>query len=167
MDENPYSTPESEIIEEDNQKNNEIVLADRSTRLVAAILDGLIMMAIAIPLGMVIGYISFDINNPPSVAYQVIGGLIGMAIYLILNGKLLLTKGQTIGKKIMNIQILNADTKTIPSATDLIAKRYLLFSVIGQIPKAGIIIIIDPLLIFRSNKKCLHDDFANTIVVKA
>lgn len=166
MEENPYSAPESEIIEDTNKHVSEIVLANRGTRLLAAIIDSIILMAICLPLFWVFELVDFK-TGETNITTQVLGAVIGVAIYLIVNGKLLLSKGQTVGKKIMKIQVLNADTKTIPSATDILAKRYLIFAVIGQIPMANILHLIDALLIFRSSKKCLHDDFANTIVVKA
>lgn len=166
MEENPYSAPESNILDEDNSDNSEIVLADRSTRLGASIIDSFILMLIFLPLAWALNLVNFETGNT-SLSAQVISGLIGIAIYLVINGKLLLSEGQTIGKKLLKIKIINEETNKVPSFSDIIGKRYLFFMVLGQIPLANIIQIIDVLFIFRSSKKCLHDNFANTIVIKA
>lgn len=166
MEENPYSSPESEVIDETSMNDADAVLADRSTRLVAAILDGLILMVLFLPIVYITGLMDFR-NPRTDLASSVIISLVGVGVYLLINGKLLLSRGQTLGKKIMNIKVIDESTKQVPSAGDIIGKRYLIFYIIGQIPFLSIVNIIDALMIFRSSKKCLHDDFANTIVVKA
>ena len=59
--ENPYEAPESEVVIEDNLDEG-VVLANRWTRLVSQIIDGLIMMAIGIPILFVTGV--FNLSNP-------------------------------------------------------------------------------------------------------
>jgi uncharacterized RDD family membrane protein YckC len=39
--------------------------------------------------------------------------------------------------------------------------------VIAQIPVLNLVMIIDPLLIFRKDKRCLHDLLAGTQVIEA
>ena len=50
----------------------------------------------------------------------------------------------------------------------LLGLRYLVGWVIAMIPFIGVIYsLLDCLLIFRESRQCLHDNIADTIVVKA
>jgi uncharacterized RDD family membrane protein YckC len=93
-------------------------------------------------------------------------GVINIVWYLVINGKLLAANGQSVGKKVMNIKIVRTDG----SKADLqriIGLRLAPIWVVSMIPYVGsVAAIIDCLLIFRSSRKCLHDDIADTIVIK-
>ena len=46
--------------------------------------------------------------------------------------------------------------------------RFLPVTLLGAVPLLGnVLTLVDILLIFRDSQKCLHDQFADTIVVKA
>ena len=50
---------------------------------------------------------------------------------------------------------------------ELYLKRYLVIQLLAILPFiGGLIGLIDTLLIFRSSRKCLHDDIAGTKVIK-
>ncbi len=50
-------------------------------------------------------------------------------------------------------------------AGKLFGIRYFLMHVLAQIPGANLLLMADPLLIFRKDKRCLHDLLAGTQVV--
>lgn len=165
MEDNPYSAPKSDIIADKQQDNSEIVLASRSTRLVAVFLDTFILLLILIPVVLLTGLLDLETLHTELSAGLTMA-VMSLVLYLLINSKLLVSKGQTVGKKIMNIKVIDAKTRAVPSAKNIIAKRYLAFFILGQIPLANIISFVDSLMIFRKSRKCLHDDFAGTIVVK-
>ena len=88
-------------------------------------------------------------------------------MYMLINGSLLVMRGQTVGKLILRIRIVNPSTKKVPGFVDVVLKRYVAFMVLSLLPLISLVTIINPFMIFRETKKCWHDDFANTIVVKA
>jgi uncharacterized RDD family membrane protein YckC len=46
--------------------------------------------------------------------------------------------------------------------------RYLPVTLLGAVPfVGGLVSLVDALLIFRDDRRCLHDEIADTIVVKA
>ena len=50
----------------------------------------------------------------------------------------------------------------------LLALRYLPLQAVGQIPILGVVVgLLNPLLIFRADRRCLHDHIAGTKVVLA
>ena len=93
-------------------------------------------------------------------------GLMGMVMFFVLHGYLLFTRGQTIGKRVVGIRIARYADGGLPPFWPLIAKRYAPIWVVGQIPVIGpYLTLIDALFIFRSDKRCLHDLLAGTLVV--
>ncbi len=85
--------------------------------------------------------------------------------FIVINGKLLICNGQTIGKKALGIKIVDTNGN-LPEKQHLI-KRYGVYFLPGQIPVIGqIISLINVLFIFGPEKRCLHDLLGDTIVIK-
>ncbi|WP_197468815.1 RDD family protein, partial [Alcanivorax sp. HI0083] len=80
-------------------------------------------------------------------------------------GWLLFNRQQTIGKTILNMRIVGMEQDNVP-AGKLYGLRYLVFHVLAQLPGVNLIMIVDPLLIFRSDRRCLHDHLAGTRVIQ-
>ena len=141
-------------------------LASKWSRLGAFFIDTIIMVLIAIILIYVSGiYESLSELESISLLKRVIIGLIGSIFFLIINGKLLISYGQTVGKKILRIKIVTLDGQ-LPNIKTLIFKRYALFLFIQHIPIIGqFISMINPLFIFNKEKRCLHDLVAGTKVI--
>ena len=141
-------------------------LASRWSRLGAVFIDTIIMVLIAIILIYVSGiYESLSELESISLLKRVIIGLIGSIFFLIINGKLLVSYGQTVGKKILRIKIVTLDGQ-LPNIKTLIFKRYALFLFIQHTPIIGqFISLINPLFIFNKEKRCLHDLVASTKVI--
>lgn len=145
----------------------EHLLAGRGERLGGAFLDGLINALIYIPLLMALGIFPSEINNEPIELWmQVFQFVAGWAIFFLLNGYLLVTRGQSIGKLIVKTKIVNLDEE-VPSSTSILGKRYIIPGLISYIPIAGqIFALVNTLFIFRKDKRCLHDHIAGTCVIK-
>jgi len=86
-------------------------------------------------------------------------------IFFSLHGVPLYQRGQTLGKRIMGIAIVTLDHQK-PAFFHLIAQRYLTQWIIGMAPGLGIVLrLVDILLIFRQDKRCVHDLIARTKVI--
>ena len=175
---NPYAPP-SAPLEDAPQVGQGLELADRGTRFGAQFCDGFITgipaMAAIFASGLIMGR-WFPVYVRTGVSAQWVLGLVGVAAYLavffLINGWLLKTRGQTVGKRICGIRIARPDG-TVPGLSQTFGRRIAVFSIPGlitgpfAIPLAYVIQLADVLCIFRSSRKCLHDDVAGTIVVKA
>ena len=84
---------------------------------------------------------------------------------LIANLVLLHQSGQTIGKKILGTQIVRSDGSRA-SLGRIILLRILPIRFLGAIPYLGaLVVLIDALMIFGKEVRCLHDQIADTIVI--
>jgi uncharacterized RDD family membrane protein YckC len=91
---------------------------------------------------------------------------IGALIFILLNGYLLATRGQTIGKVLLKIRIVRPSGEAV-SPTRLVL-RYGAGFVAGLVMAVvWVYSLIDCLMIFRKSRRTLHDEIADTIVVKA
>jgi uncharacterized RDD family membrane protein YckC len=141
-------------------------LADRGTRFVASLLDGVIFLAVMVPVVVMTGYIDkFGPGRQPDFGEQTVMALIGMVVFYVLNGFFLLN-GQTIGKKLMGTRVADESGDPVPFGK-LVALRYLPFQIVGGIPYVGVILgLVNVLLIFGNDLRCRHDYVCGTIVVK-
>ena len=96
--------------------------------------------------------------------------LCGIPAYLILNGWLLWTRGQTAGKAAMSLMIVDHQTGNCASLWKLLFVRALIPVVViaaGFIWELlWLLVLIDFCFIFRKDQRCLHDWIAGTRVVK-
>jgi uncharacterized RDD family membrane protein YckC len=91
----------------------------------------------------------------------------GFLLFLILQGYLLATRGQTIGKTLFKIRIARPDG-SLPSIGRVIGLRYGIQALASVIPAAAqIFALVDLTLIFRASRRCLHDQIADTVVLQA
>jgi uncharacterized RDD family membrane protein YckC len=163
---NPYQTPKSDLTNTDNTNSQESGLAKRSSRLLAAIIDGIIGMLIALPFWFISGiWESIRSGVALSFSYTIAAGVYGFLGFTLIHFYFLNKNGQTIGKKFLNIKIVNLDDQ-LTGAMPLILKRYLPVSVISLIPILGsLLVLVDILFIYRNDKRCIHDLIAGTKVV--
>jgi uncharacterized RDD family membrane protein YckC len=165
---NPYQAPSSDSGEEAvPHLASNAPLATRVSRLLAAIVDGLIQGLVVFPLQFAFGvYEGFPQVKPLGVLSTIAWTITGFLIYLAFNAYLLNKSGQTIGKRIMGIRIVNHDDGQKPPLARLLLLRVLPVQVVSMIPVVGgVAALIDVLLIFRKNQRCLHDQIAGTDVV--
>jgi uncharacterized RDD family membrane protein YckC len=89
-------------------------------------------------------------------------------VLLVIQVYLLVTRGQTIGKKLLGIKIVAYDTEAHPGFVKIILLRGFVNGVISAIPVVGgLYALVDACFIFREDRRCLHDHLAGTKVVKA
>ena len=165
VQDNPYAAPAAMVADENP---GELALADRGTRLGAVFLDGLFFGFSMAPLILVMSLLGPETTNLDAklglgmgVALLVFAGVvIGNCYYLHRNG-------QTLAKKLLGIRVVRRDGSRCGLARIFFA-RYLPVTVLGLIPFiGGIVSLVDALLIFRDDRRCLHDEIADTIVVRA
>lgn len=157
---NPYAAPAARVA--DAYYGDELVLAERGTRLAAVLLDGLVFLVAYIPL---IIYGVRSSQGSSATLFAALGGFAALAL-VVCNFVLLYRDGQTIGKKLLGIKIVRSDGDRVGLAR-IIFMRWLPVGLLGAIPLLGpVISLTDALLIFRDSRLCLHDQIADTIVVK-
>lgn len=163
---NPYQTPKSGLSGSESGQAQEGELATRGTRFLAALVDGIIGLLLAIPFWLTSGaWIYFRAERHLPYTYTlaaVVYGFIGFALihYYFLN-----KRGQTVGKKLLNIRIIGIDDQH-PGAMSILLKRYLPISLASLLPLIGsLLTLVDILFIFRKDRRCVHDLIAGTKVV--
>ncbi|UPR54238.1 RDD family protein [Vibrio cyclitrophicus] len=152
----------SEVIE----NTPTIVLASRWSRVGASLIDGLIGIAMMTPIFLYTDYFQkiFDTGKIDT-KELLIASVYGWVVFLLCHGYLLQKKGQTIGKNVMEIAIVDMDGKQI-GLFNIVIKRILPMSIFVYIPVIGqFISILNYLFVFRKNRRCLHDLIAGTQVV--
>lgn len=162
-DYNPYRAPTAHVDDVADERGE---LAGRGTRLGAVLLDGVIFGVLGIVAAIAIPAVKANgVGAGTAAAIGLVG--IGILVLLIVNLVLLHRHGQTIGKKLLGIKIIRTDGDRAGLGR-IFFLRILAPGVIGAIPFAGpIFSIVDPLFIFRESRRCIHDVFADTIVVRA
>ena len=163
---NPYRAPETVAAQPPSSPPGQ--LASRWARLGGAIIDGVVITVVGLPVEYAMGvYDNFpDISEPTS---QV--GLLSLSfscvLFLVLNGYLMATRGQTIGKSLLRMRMVRTNGKAATFGR-LMWLRYLPQWVVVLIPILGpYLAFVDPLFIFRRDKRCVHDLIAGTMVVRA
>ena len=161
---NPYATPNAQVMDVPSEGAE---LASFGLRFLGALIDGLIMMMLIIPMMFATGYIS-DImaGVQPGLLDNLKIGLLGFVIFMVVQGYFLNASGQTIGKKILGTKIVTMNNEK-PEFLKLILMRYVTIHAISQIPiLGGVFGFVNYIFIFFGDQRqCLHDKFAGTKVV--
>jgi uncharacterized RDD family membrane protein YckC len=138
-------------------------LGGMGKRFLARLIDGIIVGVVASLIGWAIGWNQFDTDN---VGNSWKGGLVMAVLYFVYEFVQLAKGGQTLGKKVMGIRVLNvADGTQITQNTAMI--RAAMWS--GPALLCGFWYIIDGLspLWDKPWAQALHDKAAKTVVVQA
>jgi uncharacterized RDD family membrane protein YckC len=143
-------------------------LAGRGRRLVATLIDALLVPTLTLVLAMIAGVME-DAEDYQDTRWMLYVLLLAVLSYLILNGFWLLRRGQTIGKRLMKVAIVSTATGQRPPFWKLIVIRALFFPLLFLVvvlPLAWLP-IVDQLFIFAKSRRCVHDLAAGTSVVNA
>lgn len=165
---NPYTAPTAAV---SDPYSDSLALAGRGTRLGAAIIDGILLLVILMPMMWMGGYWSAATaaaaeGRQVSLGLTILWALIGLVVFVVVQGYPLNATGQTWGKKLLGIRIADMQGAKPPLA-QLLLKRYVPLQVVGAIPMVGpLLALVNCLLIFRSDKRCGHDLIAGTQVLK-
>ncbi len=168
-EQNPYQPPATEIGSGEAPRSNGPELASPWIRLLAAIIDMLILLIFIIPLQFSMGiYDGFPEKMvEPDIQTTLLMAGIAILFYVVVNAYTLHRNAQTIGKLICKIKIVQMDFSNA-TFSRIIFRRYLPITFVSQIPIGGAIVaLVDVLMIFRKTRQCLHDNIAGTVVIKA
>jgi uncharacterized RDD family membrane protein YckC len=158
--ENPYATPTSALAEAPVVGPGH---AGRGTRLAAALVDGVLFAAV-----FALGFaLPATTRSPEAGQWGLILVLLGFVGLIVVNAVLLGRNGQTIAKYWFRIRVARPDGSN-PGLARIFLARYLPVTVLSLVPLVGgLVSLVDALMIFRDNHRCLHDEIADTVVVKA
>ena len=89
---------------------------------------------------------------------------VGLAIVQIW---MLIKRGQTLGKRMLDIRIVRFSDEGNPGFVSAVLLRAVVPGLIGALPYLGMVFtLVDICFIFRADRRCLHDHIAGTKVVK-
>ena len=168
-DQRTYETPATTSEEAGTPSGPE--LAGRGRRLGAYIIDtiiaGIVLVAVAYFNPGPLGITMLDIvRDPMTQQMSTAGSIAFVIIFMAINSYLLVTKGQTLGKWMLGIRIVDAASNGAATAVKLLGLRYVLVMLVAVIPFiGGLLGLIDFLFIFREDRRCVHDLIAGTKVV--
>mgnify|MGYP003422793069 FL=1 len=160
-----YAPPIAEVA--DVSATGEAQLAGRGARLGGAIIDGVMLLGLWWLVGLVTPWNIFSPKMAEAGFVAMIGmQLLGLLLFAIVNGYLLMSRGQTIGKLLLGMRIVRPDGSAATPGR-VIGLRYGVGWMLSAIPVIGMVYaLVDCLMIFRADRRCLHDLIADTIVVK-
>lgn len=165
IDDDPYQPPVTELRAPVQLGTEGEALASRESRLLASIIDSIIIFAIVLPLQWSMGM--FENAEANTLTTTLIWGGGTLLLYLLLQGYFLATRAQSLGKMVLKIKIVTLDGRNADLQRILLL-RVLPVSLVSVIPMiGGIFSLVDSLFIFRSDQRCIHDHIAGTRVVKA
>jgi uncharacterized RDD family membrane protein YckC len=141
-------------------------LATRKRRLAATIIDMVIFYIIIWLLAQYTPWNLFVSEDSDFWHADVDAALASFVLLMLVNGYLLVSRGQSVGKALLGMRIVRPDGARV-SALRLLGLREGLLSLINVVPSLGAILwALSALFIFRSSRRCLHDQIADTIVIK-
>lgn len=159
---NPFAPPSAEVADVAVATNEPAPLG---ARFFAAIIDMGIQLAVFFPAAY---FLPFSLMDPdPPWTHTAVLILLGLVLFLLVQGALLVREGQTWGKRFRGLRIVRPDGSRA-SAGRVLGLRYGVGFLISSIPGLGPLWgLVDSLCIFRASRRCLHDNIADTIVVNA
>ena len=167
---NPYAPPLSADLSAP-VADVELPLASRKRRALASILDSLIPSLILLPFQYYFGTVQREWQRQAAggsmfaMRTELILWAVPYTLILIAINWSFLANGQTIFKKILNLRVDRMEGGPC-DRTRYITRRIVLVQILYGLPVTKYIsMIVDGLMIFRRNKRTLHDEFAGTKVV--
>jgi uncharacterized RDD family membrane protein YckC len=164
---NPYAPPKAPVADAEDLDIGHTVLATRGQRLGAVMLDGIIALTWTVPLIVYLGIWDYAFHHEPvPYARSALLTVLGFLLFTLVNCWFLHANGQTIGKKLVGIRIARLDD-TVPDLGRVVLLRYAPMSLASLVPGIGALLnLIDALMIFGSERRCLHDRIASTKVIR-
>ncbi|MFC5437245.1 RDD family protein [Rhodanobacter umsongensis] len=172
METNPYAAPAAVVddVAAWDAHDLENRKATRGKRFGAALLDGVINLIWVLPIiwgATMAGDVRHGLKPVAPMVGVVLLGLALLIGIFVVNCMMIHRSGQTIGKRALDIAIVRTDGSRVGVARYLFL-RVMPVVLISMIPGVGRLVnLVDPLLIFGKERRCLHDLIADTIVVDA
>ena len=154
--------------------DTELPLADLVSRLLAAIVDTVVRWMPMVPALAVA--VAFELNgtmpdDPPPVFVAAGGmGVLGMVGVAAGQWTGIAIRGQSLGKWLTGIRIVRADGSPVDFVRGVILRSWVPGIVIGigsQCCLGWALSLVDVLMVFGVDRRCLHDHIADTRVVTA
>lgn len=128
-------------------------LASRVARFAARLIDSVLLGALVVP---------FSLPNLRAISETIASALLlGL---IVAQAIVYAMRGQTIGKLLLRIRIVEAASEAKPPVWRLYLVRTLLNLFLCTLP---VYVFVDAGFIFRKDRRCLHDLLARTRVVRA
>ncbi len=128
--------------------------AQRWRRLVAWLID----LPLS-PAAFVVGILSADVDGPATATLALLVlGIVGVPYQVVL----LRREGQTVGKLLLRIRIVDEETGVKGTVFSVVVLRYFVNWLLTLIPPY---VLVDHVFIFAKNRRCVHDYLAGTKVV--
>ena len=150
---------------------SESVLASRFLRLVATLVDATLTAMLTVVVFLCTRLLESAVVWADDMLFflSVLAG--GVIAYLILNGLLLIRRGQTIGKLFVGVTIVDNGTTEIASIPRLVVRSLfmpltLIVVAIWIWSRMDVVALISVLLIFLPSRRCGHDYLSGTQVVQ-
>ena len=130
-------------------------------RFQAALLDSVLTFVIVLPVLL----ITASTKGSGSGSGVIV--ILTIAMLWIYQWYLVSTTGQTLGKRWAGIRIVKVDGSPSTFVSAVVLRSWV-FALLGAIPVLGALLALaDVLAIFGSERRCLHDQLAGTIVIRA
>lgn len=140
-------------------------LAGFFTRLVASLIDGFLLFIIQFVVGMVFMFGPVALLKGQNLGFLIFLPVLQFISQLVITmyyyGVYQHNTGQTVGKKVMGIKVVDAVTGQTPTVG-----KFLLRDILGKIISAFTFTIGYLMVIWDSKKQALHDKVAGTVVIK-
>ena len=147
------------------------VLAGRGTRLGAHIVDSLLYAGSIIPGAILLG---IGAGNNQDVAIGLGAALMGLCAlgFLIFQVYLISTSGQSLGKRWLGIKIVKVDGTEPGFVHGWLLRGFLMYILTTVLNVATMVLgsvlgLVNVLMIFGDERRCLHDHIAGTKVIIA
>lgn len=162
---NPYAAPQAAVSDVSVSGVGE--LASRWLRLGGAIIDGLILMVLILPVYFILFWGAIAAGQEPGVLASLGFAVFGFIVFVAVQGYFLNQTGQTIAKKLLKMKIVDENGNK-PEFVKLIGLRYAVVQFAQLVPFLGAIYgLVDALFIFRDDRRRISDLLAGTRVVMA
>ena len=181
--ENPYAPPTSDLVDA-TYVGTAVIAASRVKRLGAVLLDFTIFVVLQLSTVLLIDLVYgtsvvqqawenasiqdfrwFKVNLLNGNSYIGLG--IDATVFLLINGYLLMKRGQSIGKYFFKIAIVNVETHKVQPIGRIVMLRYAPIYMLAVVMffVYFLVFLVDALFVFRSNRRTLHDMMAGTTVI--
>jgi uncharacterized RDD family membrane protein YckC len=170
---NPYAPPSSDLNLGTIPPLREGELAERGTRLVAQMMDGLLALLVLLP-GMLEGFRSGAFRDSSNLAFFRNFGASGAGMFsgvawiglLLLQAYLVTIRGQSLAKGWLGIKIVKVDGSPVKFVSGVLLRHWLVLALQYVPGLNGAVALGDALFIFRKDRRCLHDLIAGTRVIQ-
>ncbi|MYT30623.1 MULTISPECIES: RDD family protein [unclassified Streptomyces] len=143
-------------------------LANRGKRLLARIIDAIIIgVPVTLIMNAIVGWVDYFSTSSVETSKQATVSGVAMLVYLIYEGVMLTTRGQTVGKMAMRIRVAMLADGSIPTP-QAGWTRAAVYTLPEIVPCCGFIFWLVNVLWCTWDKpyqQCLHDKAARTVVV--